>query len=74
MGFVDLRPSYGESFPTQEFSFSLGLFTCHCISILETAVYKAGFGFLFCFGGGSFVLFFYLPQIEMKSASHEVFC
>lgn len=37
-------------------------------------VYKASFWFLFCFGGGSFVLFFYLPQIEMKSASHEVFC
>lgn len=57
MCFVDLRPPSGETFPAQEFSCNLGLLVYHCISILETAMCKAGFLFLFCFGGGSFAQF-----------------
>lgn len=40
-GFIDLRPPFGESFPAQEYSFNMGLLVYHCISILETAMYKA---------------------------------
>lgn len=36
------RPPPGETFPAEEFSFTLGLLAYHFISILETAVCKVG--------------------------------
>lgn len=69
MGFIDLKPPFGESFPAREYSFSLGLFVYHCIFVLETAMCKADFG-----GGGKICPIPTLLTLDMSSISPEVFC
>lgn len=74
-GFIDLRPPFGESFPAQqEYSFNMDLLVYHCISTLETAMYKAVF-----FGGrvGWGRKLCPIPTLlasDMRSTSPEIFC